>query len=322
MRNTRKALRKKNQTGRITGNIMQTYHTLKVPGGDFNYIDWGGSGPLTHFSHATGFCAGTYTPIAEKLCHRLRVLGMDDRGHGRTTEEADPRNLENWDVFAEDLTQFFKHLREPVIAIGHSRGAAASLLLAVKRPDMIRALILIDPTILPFSWMWWWYLAKKTGFARRVPIAARAARRNPFWPDTETLLNTYKEKQPFRSWERGFLEGYIEDGTAPSDNGGIRLCCTPEWESRCFAVCSHDIWRYIPQIRQPVLVLYGAASDTFLAPAVKRFQVKARHAVVRCFDRTSHFVPMERPDDTVEAIFTFLQEKGLMSRSDGPGDFL
>jgi pimeloyl-ACP methyl ester carboxylesterase len=291
---------------------MQSTHTFKGSDGDFNYIDWGGSGPLTHFSHATGFCAGTYTPIAEKLRRRLRVLGMDDRGHGRTTAEADPRNLKNWNVFAEDLEQFFNHLREPVIAIGHSRGAVAHLLLAVKRPDMIRALILIDPTILPFSWMWWWYLAKVTGLAGRVPIAARAARRNPFWPDTETILNAYRTKHPFKSWERGFLEGYIEDGTTSSDSKGIRLCCTPEWESRCFSVCSHDIWRYVPQIRQPTLVLYGATSDTFLPPAVKRFQTKVPHAVIRRFDRASHFVPMERPDDTVEAIFMFLQEKGLL----------
>ena len=192
------------EKGRIMGNVMQSYHTFKGPDGDFNYIDWGGSGPLAHFAHATGFCAGTYTPIAGKLCHRLRVLGMDDRGHGRTTAEADPRNLKNWNVFAEDLEQFFKHLREPVIAIGHSRGAVASLLLAVKRPDMIRALILIDPTILPFSWMWWWYLAKKTGFARRVPIAARAARRNPFWPDTETILNYLQGKAPVQIMGEGF----------------------------------------------------------------------------------------------------------------------
>lgn len=291
---------------------MQTYHTLKSPDGDFNYIDWGGSGPLAHFSHATGFCAGTYSPIAVKLSRGLRVVGMDDRGHGKTTAPADPRKLKNWDVFAGDLERFFNHMGEPVIAMGHSRGAVSSLLLAVKRPEMIRAIILIDPTILPYSWMWWWYLAKKTGLSGRVPIAARAARRNPFWPDRETILNTYRAKPPFKSWKGGFLEGYIEDGTGPSDNGCIRLSCTPEWESRCFSVCSHDVWRYIPRIRQPTLLLYGGASDTFLAPAVKRFKAEVPHAVIRRFDRTSHFVPMERPDETVEAVFAFLREKGLL----------
>ncbi|MBU1903148.1 MAG: alpha/beta hydrolase [Proteobacteria bacterium] len=292
--------------------MMRTCHTFNGPDGDFNYIDWGGSGPLVHLAHATGFCAGAYTPIAETLGRRLRVLGMDDRGHGKTTAEANPRKLKNWNGFAEDLAHFFKHLQEPVIAMGHSRGAVASLLVAVKRPDLIRALILIDPTILPFSWMWWWYLAKKTGFASRVPIAARAARRNPFWPDRETLLNAYRAKHPFRSWANGFLEGYIADGTKTSETGGIRLCCTPEWESRCFSVCSHDIWRYIPRLQLPTLLLYGADSDTFLPPAVKRFQAKVPHAVIRRFENTSHFVPMERPDDTATVIFRFLEEEEIL----------
>jgi len=271
---------------------------------------------VAHFAHATGFCAGAYTPIAEKLCQRLRVFGMDDRGHGRTTAAANPRNLKNWDIFAQDLGSFFKHLHKPVIAMGHSRGAVASLLLAIRRPDMIRALILIDPTILPFSWMWWWFLARQTGLARFVPIAARAARRNPSWPDRETILNAYRTKHPFRSWENGFLEGYIADGTEVVETGGIRLCCSPEWESRCFVACPHDIWRYIPRIHHPTLVLYGVESDTFLAPAVRRFQLKVPHAVMRPFAGTSHFVPMERPDDAVKAIFTFLQEKGLLCARD------
>jgi len=275
-------------------------------------MDWGGEGPLAHFSHATGFCAETYTPIAERLCHRLRVVGMDDRGHGRSTAPADPRKLKDWDLFARDLGAFVSYLGVPVIAMGHSRGAVASLLLAAKRPELVRALVLIDPTILPFSWMWWWYLAKKTGLARLVPIAARAARRNPFWPDKETILSTYREKPPFKAWEKGFLEGYISGGTVGNSGGGIRLSCTPEWESRCFAVCSHDVWGYVPEIRQPTLLIYGAASDTFLASAARRFERKLPHAVVRRFDRTSHFVPMERPDDTVDVILSFLEEKGLL----------
>ena len=48
--------------------------------GSFHYIDWGGSGPVAHFAHATGLCAGTYTPLAKKLRSRLKMVGMDDRG--------------------------------------------------------------------------------------------------------------------------------------------------------------------------------------------------------------------------------------------------
>lgn len=290
---------------------MRRDHTFNVPAGEFHYIDWGGSGPLAHMSHGTGLCAGVYTPLAERLRPHVRVLGMDDRGHGKTRAPADPRKLENWDIFAEDLERFFEHLGEPLIVMGHSRGAVASLLVAVKRPDLVRALVLFDPTILPFRWMWLWFLAKKTGLSKFVPIVAHAAERKGVWSDRETILEAYREKDPFRAWKNGFLEGYIADGTEETETGAIKLCCEPAWESRCFAVCPHDVWHYVPRLQQPTLVLYGAESDTFLPSAVKRLKVKLPSAVFRCLEGTGHFVPMERPDESAEAILTFLSENKI-----------
>ena len=287
-------------------------HMIEGADGAFHYIEWGGNGPPAHFAHATGFCAGLYTPLAERLRQRLRVVGMDDRGHGRTRARANPRTLKNWDVFVEDLAHFFEHLGEPVIAMGHSRGGVASLLLAVKRPELVRALILVDPTILPFSWMWWWYLAKKTGFAKYVPIAHRAAKRKWVWPDPETILSAYRGKASFRSWREGFLESYVTWGTEKTENGKIKLCCDPAWESRCFAVCPHDVWRFVSKIHQPTLVLYGKNSDTFLPPAVKRLKEKVPHATIVGFKDTGHFVPMEKPDECVEAVFSFLHEHQII----------
>ena len=277
--------------------------------GEFHFIDWGGDGPMAHFSHATGLCAGTYAPLAEKLRAHLRVVGLDDRGHGRTRAPADPRKLKNWDIFVDDLEAFLENSGEPVIAMGHSRGATVSLLLALKRPELIRALVLIDPTILPFSWMWWWYLAKLTGLARLVPIIATASKRKRVWPGRASILEAYRRKAVFQSWKDGFLDAYIEHGTEKTDHGTIRLCCDPAWEAKCFAVCPHDIWRFIPRLQKPALVLYGADSDTFRAPAAEKFKAKVPRAVFRCFEKTGHFVPMERPDETAEAVLDFLKNE-------------
>ena len=292
--------------------MKKRYRSFKGPDGDFNYIDWGGDGPTAHFSHATGLCAGVYTPLAEKLRSHLKMFGMDDRGHGRTKVPADPGKLSSWNVFAEDLENFVTHLNGPVIAIGHSRGATASLLLAVKRPELIRALVLIDPTILPYSWMWWWYLAQKSGLAKRVPIAATAAKRRYIWPDRQAMLKSYRRKAVFRSWQDGFLEAYVESGTEETPDGNIRLCCAPDWESRCFAVCPYDVWRYIPRLKTPTLVLYGATSDTFLAAAASRFKNKVPSARMISLEKTGHFVPMERPGETVEIILSFLRELDII----------
>jgi pimeloyl-ACP methyl ester carboxylesterase len=284
-------------------------HIFSGTDGQFHFIDWGGTGSLAHFSHATGLCAGTYAPLAERLRPHLRVLGMDDRGHGGTRAPADPQKLKNWNIFVDDLESFLENLGQPVIAMGHSRGATVSMLLAIRRPELIRALVLVDPTILPFSWMWWWYLAKITGLARLVPIVATAAKRKSVWPDRQSMMAAYREKAVFQTWKDGFLDAYIKDGTEKTEQGTIRLCCNPAWESKCFAVCPHDIWRAINRLQKPTLVLYGAESDTFLTSAAKRFKVKVPGTTFRCFEGTSHFVPMERPDDSVEAILNFLRNK-------------
>jgi len=280
--------------------------------GNFHYLDWGGQGPPAHFSHATGLCAGVYSPLMERLTGQLGLIGMDDRGHGQTKVPAEPARLKSWNVFVNDLANFFESLNEPVIAMGHSRGATVSLQLAIKRPELIRALVLIDPTILPFSWMWWWYLAKKTGLAKRVPIAATAARRRYVWPDRQSILDSYREKAVFSGWQDGFLEAYVESGTELTADGQITLCCAPAWESRCFAVCPHDVWRCIPRLQQPTLVLYGAKSDTFLATAAGRFKAKVPEAVMVRVEETGHFVPMERPAETAAAITAFLKKEALV----------
>ena len=290
------------RTDRLTP-VSKSYDTVD---GVFHYLDWGGHGPLAHFSHATGLCAGVYTPLARLLTDRLRFIGMDDRGHGRTRATADPEILRSWHTFASDLEFFFEQFGESVIAMGHSRGAVASLLLAVRRPDLINALVLIDPTILPYSWMWWWFLAKKTGVARWVPIAATAAKRRYIWPDRESILENFRRKPVFRSWQDGFLEAYIDYGTEPAENGRVKLCCHPSWEARAFATCNHDVWRYINRIQQPTLLLYGSDSDICLPSAVRRFAKYVPHAEVREFKQTSHFVPMERPSEVTAAIIEFL----------------
>lgn len=111
--------------------------------------------------------------------------------------------------------------------------------------------------------MWWWRLFRLSGASRLVPIAYRAARRRDGWPGRESVLRSWRGRGPFAGWQDGFLEAYVEHGLRSRAGGGVELCCSPAWESRCFATCDHRVWSFLPQVQCPVLVIYGRESDTF-----------------------------------------------------------
>jgi pimeloyl-ACP methyl ester carboxylesterase len=61
------------------------------------------------------------------------------------------------------------------------------------------------------------------------------------------------------------------------------------------------------------LVIYGQDSDTFLQAAAERFQRKLPSARLVAMADTSHFVPMERPEETAASIFEFLRCNRIIS---------
>jgi pimeloyl-ACP methyl ester carboxylesterase len=285
---------------------------LDARDGKFSYLDWGGDGPAAHIAHATGFCAGSYTPLAQLLVSRLKVVGMDYRGHGQTTAKADPATLRNWDIFAEDLSNFFSLLSQPVVAIGHSLGAVTSMLVAAKYPALVKALILVDPTILPQYKNLALFTAQQLRLTKIFPIVSTSARRTSRWPSKKTVLEAYAKRAPFNRWSDGFLDAYVEHGFEDVGPECVKLRCEPKWESKCFSTCPAGIWKIPRLLKIPVLVIYGANSDVFSQKSARKFQQEVPAAVLRAVDDASHFVPMERPLQTSRIIFAFLKEYRIL----------
>ncbi len=290
-------------------------HTISLNESGFHYIDWGGSGPLTHMAHATGLCAGAYSKFVEKLNSQLRLIGLDFRGHGSTTAKADPKQLHNWKIFYDDFEDFLEYLQKPIISIGHSLGGTVSLKLAAAKPECFKALILIEPGIMPPSWRPWVFLAQKSGLSKYVPFVTRASKRKNGWESKQNAWDYLYGKGPFRRWNEEFLQDYVKDGLQESESNSVRLSCNPAWEGRCLAMAPYDIWRYVRDIKIPTLVLYGKLSTTFLPSVVKKLQDRIPNAVIKGFEKTGHFVPMEKPDETADIIIRFLEENNLLDHA-------
>ena len=74
------------------------------------------------------------------------VVAVDQRGHGSsprfTREQLDGHP---GDVLVDDALALLEQLDEPPVVVGHSLGGAVALVAAVRRPDLVRALVLEDP---------------------------------------------------------------------------------------------------------------------------------------------------------------------------------
>jgi pimeloyl-ACP methyl ester carboxylesterase len=105
--------------------------------------DRGGSGMPVVFQH--GLCGdSSQTREAFPGLDRFRRITLECRGHGRS--EAGDLKLLSISTFTDDVAALIECVGAgPIVAGGISMGAAICLRLAVKRPDLVRALILVRP---------------------------------------------------------------------------------------------------------------------------------------------------------------------------------
>ncbi|QFR02026.1 alpha/beta hydrolase [Streptomyces phaeolivaceus] len=99
--------------------------------------------PALLLAHGWGGDGREWSPHAEALADRFRVLVPDLRGHGRS---AVPDEGNTPAEMAEDLAALLDSLGVgPVVAVGHSMGVQVVNLLAVRHPEAVRSVVALDP---------------------------------------------------------------------------------------------------------------------------------------------------------------------------------
>jgi 3-oxoadipate enol-lactonase len=99
-----------------------------------------GSPPLVAL-HALGETGASWAPVTDVLAGQFRVYALDLRGHGAS----DWPGSYSFQLMFSDIAGWLDQLKiGPVTLIGHSLGGIVSFLLAMRRPDLISALIIED----------------------------------------------------------------------------------------------------------------------------------------------------------------------------------
>jgi pimeloyl-ACP methyl ester carboxylesterase len=105
------------------------------------YDEHGGGEPLA-LLHPGGADARAWAPSVDALAAHFHVLTPERRGHGRTPDVAGPITYE---LMANDTIAFLENVAGgPAHLIGYSAGASVALLVALRRPDLARRLVIIS----------------------------------------------------------------------------------------------------------------------------------------------------------------------------------
>jgi len=100
----------------------------------------GDAGPRVVFVHGLFGQGKNWTSIAKGLAggHRVTLVDLPNHGHSPWTDRADYRDMT--ELLATELSLF----DEPVTLVGHSMGGKVAMQLALRRPELLRALVVVD----------------------------------------------------------------------------------------------------------------------------------------------------------------------------------
>jgi len=274
---------------------------VSVNGVRLHYLDYGGTGPPAVLHHATGFHAWVWTPIAEALSTRYRVFALDARGHGDSEK---PPDGYRWATFIADLVAFVEALGlGRVLGVGHSLGGTTTAGAAADRPDLFRAVALLDPILFPREF-------RNPSIADN-PMANAARKRRAVWASHDEVFESYRGRGPFLKWRDDVLRLYVDHGFA-ADDGGVRLRCPPTIEAQVFRMAPElgfDTWGALERLTVPGLVLRGAESDAFSESDAEAAVGRLVHGERRTLPATTHMFPMEAPEAVAAAILEFTEKE-------------
>lgn len=283
--------------------------------------------------HATGFNAVTYQSILAPLGLRARVAAIDLRGHGRTTLPAIPEKLKSWKIYRDDVIAWIeKYAPGGLVMGGHSMGGTVALLVAGKRPDLVKGLVLVDPVIMAPSFYRWMHLAPPFAWSVRTgqAMARQARKRRPEFSGYEEARERYSGRGAFRTWRDTFLDDYLLDGLHRIDQNKKddqpqiwRLLCEPKWEAATFGAQRNRPWGALGKVRRrkiPITILRAETGSVLSDKVVEKIVRKVPSLILKRKRGSSHFLPMEAPYDVRDALSSYLSRlfEGFTPAEEGP----
>ncbi|MEV7772548.1 alpha/beta hydrolase [Kitasatospora sp. NPDC086791] len=197
--------------------------SVPVPGGDLAVLRWPAEEPgaptvvAVHGITANGLA---WYEVARRLAGRVTLVAPDLRGRGASRSVAGPYGLAR---HADDVAALITALDAgPAVVVGHSMGAWVTALAAVRHPELVRRVLLVDGAVtFPIP------EGGRSEDALATVLGPALARLSMTFPDREAYRDFWRRHPAFGgAWSEG-IDAYTQRdlvGAAPE----LRSSCVLE----------------------------------------------------------------------------------------------
>jgi pimeloyl-ACP methyl ester carboxylesterase/RimJ/RimL family protein N-acetyltransferase len=249
--------------------------------------DFGGHGPNALLLHGLAGHAGEWEDTAGWLTGRCRVVALDERGHGRS--ERAPASVSR-EAHIADAVFVIEQLRlAPVILVGQSLGGHLALLIAARRPDLVRGLAIAEAS--PAG-------GDLNGVRETVETVGHSLARWPVpFPDQETAVDYFGGPSlTADAWAAGLEARH--DGLWPCFDVEVMQQTLRE-------AISQPRWQEWERIRCPTLIV-RAGSGTLDPNVARAMTDRLPQAQLAEIPDAAHDLHLDRPAEWRAALTGFL----------------
>jgi len=262
-------------------------HRATLNGTEYAYTDEG-AGPLIVFGHGLLASKEMFAAQIAALRYRYRCVSVDWPGHGESGYDS-----EGWTFYdlAEDTVALLEHLgEEKAIFAGLSQGGMVFMRMAVKHPEVVDRLILLDTSAGPEP-------------VESLPAYEQLAQGMHDGDDATReqlagLVTTILYGEPWRERD--------PDGVAHEialmlshDRDGLFLACRAVFDR-------DDVLDQVYEIEAPTLVIVGELDGATTPDRARELDGAIPNSRLIVIPDAGHHSPIENPEPVTRAIDEFL----------------